>query len=279
MTHAVLLDLDGTLIDSLPGIRASCLATLHTLGLPPDPATDFRALVGPPLPEVMRRLLLPYGDTRIEAAVTAYRAHYAEAGMFLATIYPGIEPMLDRLHSAGTRMFVATSKRTMFARPILQRLGLADRLHGIYGTEPDGSLDHKTDLIAAVLRAEGLEPGGTIMAGDRSHDMLGARANGVRAIGVLWGYGSRAELEAAGADALAAAPAELPGAMEQTPFNPGPLERPRESRQHALRPHPSRQPVRGALRRGDDEVGPVRQRHRNRRRASPVARNDPSRHP
>ncbi|HEY1934952.1 MAG TPA: HAD hydrolase-like protein [Acetobacteraceae bacterium] len=209
MPLTVLLDLDGTLIDSLPGIRASCLATLDALGLPPRPGTDFRSLVGPPLPEVMRRLLHPYSDTRIDAAVTAYRAHYAEAGVFLATIYPGVEAMLHRLHSAGTRMFCATSKRTMFARPILQRLGLAERLAGIYGTEPDGSLDHKADLIAALVRAERLEPGRTIMAGDRSHDMEGARANGVRSIGVLWGYGTRAELEAAGADALAASPEEL----------------------------------------------------------------------
>lgn len=213
MTQAVLLDLDGTLIDSLPGIRASCLATLEVLGLPPDPAIDFRALVGPPLPEVMRRLLAPYGDDRIDRAVTVYRAHYAEAGMFLATVYQGVEPMLDRLRPAGVRAFVATSKRTLFARPILQNLGLADRLHGIYGTEPDGSLDHKSDLIAALLQAEDLPPGGTVMIGDRSHDMLGARANGVRAIGVLWGYGTRAELEAAGAERVIESPADVLGAL------------------------------------------------------------------
>jgi phosphoglycolate phosphatase len=208
--RAVLLDLDGTLIDSLPGIRASCLATLRALGHVPDPATDFTSLVGPPLPQVMARLLLPYGDDRIDAAVAAYRAHYAEAGMYEATPYPGIPAMLDALRAAGAVLFVATSKRTMFARPILQRLGLAGRLHGIYGTEPDGSLDHKTQLVAALLRAEGLDARETVMAGDRSHDMIGARANGVRAIGVLWGYGSRGELEAAGADRLVASPDEMP---------------------------------------------------------------------
>lgn len=209
MTHAVLLDLDGTLIDSLPGIRASCQETLRALGHTPDPATDFRALVGPPLPQVLRRLLLPYGDDRVDAAIAAYRAHYAETGMFLATVYPGIPEMLDRLREAGTRLFVATSKRTLFARAILQRLGLADRLHGIYGTEPDGSLDDKADLVSAVLRVEGLDPVGVVMAGDRSHDMRGARANLLQAIGVLWGYGSRGELEVAGADRLVASPAEL----------------------------------------------------------------------
>jgi phosphoglycolate phosphatase len=103
----------------------------------------------------------------------------------------------------------------MFARPILRRLGLADRLHGIYGTAPDGSLDHKAGLIAALLRAEHLEPQCTIMAGGRSHDILGARANGMRAIGVLWGYGIHAELETAGADTLAGSPEELTDVIER----------------------------------------------------------------
>ena len=209
MRRTILLDLDGTLIDSLPGIRASCLATLDALGHTPNPATDYTALVGPPLPEVMRRLLSTHGDDRVEAAVTIYRTHYAEDGMFRATIYPGIEDALDRLAAAGATMLVATSKRTLFARPILQRLGLAARLRGIYGTEPDGSLDDKAHLIAALLRTEQLDAAGTVMVGDRSHDMHAARANGLRPVGVLWGYGSRDELTAAGAERLLQAPADL----------------------------------------------------------------------
>jgi phosphoglycolate phosphatase len=205
----LLLDLDGTLIDSVPGIRASCLAALDALGHAPDPAMDFRPLVGPPLPDVMRRLLRPYGDDRIDLAVAAYRAHYRESGMYLATVYPGVAETLERLHRRGIRMFVATSKRSVFAAPIVHRLGLAERLHGIYGTEPDGSLDHKADLIAALLRAERLAAESSVMVGDRSHDIDGARTNGVRAFGALWGYGSRAELQAAGADALLGQPCEL----------------------------------------------------------------------
>jgi phosphoglycolate phosphatase len=205
----VLLDLDGTLIDSMPGIRASCLATLDALGHAPDPAMDFRRLVGPPLPEVMRQMLRPYGDGRIDLAVTAYRAHYAEIGMFLATVYPGVVQTLACLHRRGARMFVATSKRTVFAAPIVHRLDLAQWLQGVYGTEPDGTLDRKADLIAAVLRAERLAARSTVMVGDRSHDIQGARVNGVRAIGALWGYGDRAELQAAGADVLVGHPSEL----------------------------------------------------------------------
>jgi phosphoglycolate phosphatase len=128
----------------------------------------------------------------------------------MAVVYPGIADAVRHL-SADAACFVATSKRSIYAVRIVEALGLADRFRRVYGTEPDGSLDDKADLIAAVLRIEGLDPGDTIMVGDRSHDMHGAHANGMHAIGVLWGYGSRDELEAAGADALAVSPDDLPG--------------------------------------------------------------------
>ena len=208
MTRTVLLDLDGTLIDSRPGIAASCGAALRALGHAPDPSFDVTPLIGPPLPQVIARLLAHHGDDRVELGVAAYRAHYGEIGLHQAVIYPGIAAALPLL-SARARCFVVTSKRAVYARRIVERLNLAAWLRGVYGTEPDGTLDDKTDLIAAVLRAEALDPRETVMVGDRLHDIVGAHANAMRAIGVLWGYGSRAELEAAGADALLHAPDEL----------------------------------------------------------------------
>ena len=206
--RAILLDLDGTLIDSRPGILASCEAALRALGHTPDPAFDITPLIGPPLPQVIARLLARHGDDRVDAGMTAYRAHYGETGLHMATVYPGI-PAALRAVSAGVRCFVVTSKRTDFAARIVASLDFAGTIGGVYGTEPDGSLDDKSRLIAEVLRVEDLEPGSTVMVGDRSHDMIGARANGLRAIGVLWGYGSRDELSAAGANALLATPHEI----------------------------------------------------------------------
>jgi phosphoglycolate phosphatase len=206
--RAILLDLDGTLIDSRPGIAASCEAALRALGHTPDPSFDVTPLIGPPLPQVISRLLERYGDDRVDAGIAAYRAHYGEVGLHQAAVYPGIVDAL-RLLSARATCFVVTSKRSLYAVRIIGGLGLADRFRGVYGTEPDGSLDDKADLIGAVLRTEGLAARDTVMVGDRSHDMVGARANFVRPVGVLWGYGSRTELEAAGADALLAAPADL----------------------------------------------------------------------
>jgi phosphoglycolate phosphatase len=206
--RAILLDLDGTLIDSRPGIAASCEAALRALGHRPDPSFDVTPLIGPPLPQVIGRLLEHYGDDRVDAGIVAYRAHYGEIGLHQAVIYPGITDALPPL-SARSHCFVVTSKRSVFARRIVDSLGLAGWFRGVYGTEPDGSLDDKADLIAAVLRAEALDPRDTVMVGDRMHDMLGAHANGMRAIGVLWGYGSRAELEAAGADKVVHTPGDL----------------------------------------------------------------------
>jgi phosphoglycolate phosphatase len=208
LARAILLDLDGTLIDSRPGIAASCEAALRALGHTPDPSFDVTPLIGPPMPQVIGRLLERYGDDRVDAGIAAYRAHYGEIGLHMATIYPGIAAALPHL-SARAHCFVVTSKRSIYARRIVESLGLAVWIRGVYGTESDGSLDDKADLIAAVLRAEALDPRETVMVGDRLHDVLGAHANGMRAIGVLWGYGSRAELEAAGADALADTPDEL----------------------------------------------------------------------
>jgi len=207
-TRAILLDLDGTLIDSRPGIAASCEAMLRALGHRPDPSFDITPMIGPPLPSVIGRVLALYNDDRVEAGVTIYREHYGAIGLHQADVYPGIADTLPIL-SANARCFVVTSKRTVFARRIVEAIGFFSMFGGVYGTEPDGSLDDKADLIAAVLRTEALDPATTVMVGDRMHDIHGAHANRLRAIGVLWGYGSRSELEQAGADVFAHSPSEL----------------------------------------------------------------------
>ena len=209
----VLLDLDGTLVDSRPGIVASLHAALRELGHAPDPALDLTFFIGPPITDAIAMLLRHYGDDRVELGVTTYRAHYGAMGIFDSHVYPGIAEAVAALRSAGYRLFVATSKLTVFARAILQRLGLADAMTGIYGSEPGGVLDRKDALIAHVLAREGIHPERTIMVGDRREDIAGAHANQVRAVGVLWGYGSPAELREAGAAVLVAEPRELASAV------------------------------------------------------------------
>ena len=209
----VLLDLDGTLIDSKPGIVASFNAALEALGHRPDPSFDLTFVIGPVLTDVMGEVLAHYGDTRVDEAVAAYRGHYGEVGLYDVTPYDGIAPLLATLKAAGLKLFLATSKRTAFAVRILDHLAMSDHFDGIYGSEPDGSRDGKPELIADIRRREAIRADEATMVGDRRYDIVGAHANGLRALGVLWGYGDRQELEAAGADLLVASPPDLQAAL------------------------------------------------------------------
>jgi len=213
MTCCVLLDLDGTLIDSCPGILASCLAALRALGHEPDETLDIRRIIGPPLEDMMQILLRSYGDDRVDEAVAAYRRHYGESGLHGSLPYPGIGKSLDEMKRTGWRIYLATSKRAIFASRILDHLKFAAYFDGIHGSVPSGDLDHKPELLAHILSEHGLSPSRCLMVGDRRYDISGAHAVGMRALGVLWGYGTRDELETAGADRLVDSPADLAPAV------------------------------------------------------------------
>jgi phosphoglycolate phosphatase len=221
MTGSVLLDLDGTLIDSLPGILASCLAALRALGHEPGETLNIRHAIGPPLEDTMQVLLRSYGDDRVGEAVAAYRQHYGEIGFLGSEPYPGIGKSLEEMKRNGLRIYLATSKRLIFASRILNHLSFATYFDGIYGSVPGGELDHKPELLAQILSEHGLLPSRSLMVGDRRYDISGAHAVGMRGLGVLWGYGSRDELENAGADQLVDSPADLARSVlsmvQQTP--------------------------------------------------------------
>ncbi|MGC2779976.1 MAG: HAD hydrolase-like protein, partial [Bradyrhizobium sp.] len=198
--RSVLLDLDGTLIDSRPGIAASTLAALRSLGHAPDDTLNVTAVIGPPLQDMLRVLLQAHGDDRVDEAVVAYRQHYGEIGLFGSALYPGIREALQEMHGAGLRIYLATSKREVFARRILEHLDLASHFQAIHGSVPSGALDHKPELLAHILTERNIAASDSLMVGDRRHDVAGAHAVRMRSLGVLWGYGSRDELETAGAD-------------------------------------------------------------------------------
>jgi phosphoglycolate phosphatase len=113
------------------------------------------------------------------------------------------------MQQAGLRLYLATSKRAVFARRILEHLELAAYFDGIHGSVPSGELDHKPELLAHILSAHGISPERSLMVGDRRYDISGAHAVGMRGLGVLWGYGTRDELETAGADQLVESTADL----------------------------------------------------------------------
>jgi phosphoglycolate phosphatase len=205
----LLFDLDGTLTDNFEGI-ANCIRYALARMNVPDPGTAaMRACVGPPLRETLPRLIGNAAAATTEQALALYRERYADLGWQENAVYAGVPDMLAAAARVSPRLFLCTTKPQIYAEKIVAHFGLAGYLTGIYGTPLDGRLDDKADLVAHLLARENLDGRRCLMIGDRRHDIRAARRNGVRTMGVLWGYGSRPELEEAGAEALLATPADF----------------------------------------------------------------------
>jgi phosphoglycolate phosphatase len=164
----------------------------------PDDAT-LTGWIGAPIAEVYRALLPDPSDARVAAAIGHYRARYDDVGWSENQVYPGVPQFLAALRPLGFRALLATSKLELAAARIARHFGFETSLDAIYGAAPDGARSHKPDLIAHIVERERLDPARTVMLGDRHHDVAGARANQLRCLGITYGYGDRAELEAAGA--------------------------------------------------------------------------------
>lgn len=196
----ILLDLDGTITESAPGIIASVQYALGKLGVAPPPDFDMNRVIGPPLDYSFTTYFgLP--APQAEEAMTLYREYYAGGGMFENQLYPGIPALLEELQKAGKILSLATSKPEPYARSILDHFGLTRRFTHITGSVLGRHGNSKGEVVAKAL-TKGVDPAAAIMVGDRHHDVEGARENGIPCVGVLYGYGSREELEKAGADYL-----------------------------------------------------------------------------
>jgi phosphoglycolate phosphatase len=209
----VLLDLDGTLTDPAEGICASLRHAMAAMKRSCPEDSVLRRYIGPPLHETFADLLASKDAKEIAVAIAFYRERFGDKGMYENAVYPGIPEALKALGEGGARLFLATSKPRVFAERILEHFNLAAHFAAVYGSELDGTRTNKADLIAYLLSSESMQAQDACMVGDRSHDVIGAKANGMRAIGALWGYGSRDELVSAGAAALCERPALLPEAV------------------------------------------------------------------
>lgn len=205
----ILLDLDGTLTDPGAGIVACLQHALVRLGLPAVPGSELCRFIGPPLHDSLCELLGTNDPASVEQALGFYRERYSARGLYENEVYPGIEDALKRLRDRGDTLFVATSKPEPFATRIIEHFRLADYFQRVWGSELNGTRSDKASLIAHILDKEELNPKETVMVGDRFHDAVGARANGVIPVGVLWGYGNEQELETAQCKVLLRTPAEL----------------------------------------------------------------------
>lgn len=201
---AIFFDLDGTLTDPKPGITGSIQYALRKLDRPVPSQDELTWCIGPPLRASFAVLL--GGEELADRAVELYRERFGDVGLFENAVYPDIEHMLAELRQAPRRMFVATSKPHVFATRIVAHFGLSGYFDHVFGSELDGTRVNKADLLAYALEQTGVDPAQALMIGDRSHDVIGAKKNGIRAVGVTYGYGTAAELIEAGASHLCASP-------------------------------------------------------------------------
>ena len=199
----ILFDLDGTLTDPGQGIRNSVAYALDKMGLPRQTGQELNRFIGPPLQEGFR-CLCGLDEKRVNEAVAKYREYYQERGIFENVPYPGVEQMLKTLKDNGRNLIVATSKPEVYARQILEHFRLAPYFTFIAGGNLDGSRCNKGEVIRYALeKCQIHESTCCLMVGDRKHDMIGAKSEGIATVGVFYGYGSKEELLMAGADALA----------------------------------------------------------------------------
>jgi phosphoglycolate phosphatase len=190
----VLFDLDGTLSDSAPGILAALRHAFDVHGIPRLDAHGERAILGPPFYESLPPIV---GPDRVGPVIDTYRARY-DTTMYDTAAYPGMRELVAALVADGRRLAVATSKPEFYAEPIVAHLGLRPYFETVGGDSRDGSRPRKALVIEHVLHSLGdPDAADVVMVGDRSHDVVGARAHGIDCVAVTWGYAVAGELAAA----------------------------------------------------------------------------------
>ena len=209
MYQIVLFDLDGTLTDSGLGITNAVAYALEKFGIHIEDHSELNVFVGPPLKDSFMRY---YGlaPEECDKAVKYYREYYQDRGLFENEVYPGIPELLKYLKETGRKVILATSKPEFFTSQILKHFHLDQYFDLIAGASMDEKRVEKVEVIHYALEKAGItDVTNAVMVGDREYDILGARENGMDSIGVLYGYGSREELEAAGAGQIAETVEEL----------------------------------------------------------------------
>ena len=203
----ILFDLDGTLTDPAEGIVRCIQHSLTTLNHDCPPSEELTRYIGPPLRDAFVSICNSSDEVFIERAVAIFRERFSTKGMFENVPYAEVSEMLTDLDSY--QLYVATSKPQVYAEKILKHFSLADHFIEIHGNDLAGRLDDKADLVRELLERRGLVPEETIMVGDRKHDVIAAKKNGIVSLGVAYGYGSKEELVGAGVDYLCNSPAQV----------------------------------------------------------------------
>ena len=203
MFDTVLFDLDGTLTDPGEGITNSVAHALKKYDIEVSDKRELYKFIGPPLKDSFMKYY-GFDEAKAEEAIAYYREYFRDIGIFENEVYEGVEDMLKALSSEGKKLVLATSKPEEFAIRILEHFDLSKYFTVAAGASMDSSRSKKGDVIAyAISLCEDFNKDTAVMIGDREHDIIGAKENGLKSIGVLYGYGDEAELKTAGADYIA----------------------------------------------------------------------------
>ncbi|WP_341517933.1 HAD family hydrolase [Bacillus paramobilis] len=199
MYTTFLFDLDGTLTDPKEGIVNSVLYALKKLGIEELHINELNSFIGPPIQQsFVERYNMNEGE--VERAVFYFREYLKQRGLLENNVYEDIPNLLKQLKDTGNRLFIATSKPTIFAEQVLEHFQLTNYFEGIIGSNLDGTRIKKEEIIAHILQTnEELNKEEIVMIGDRKHDIIGANYNGIASVGILYGYGSETELTEVGA--------------------------------------------------------------------------------
>ena len=209
MTDIILFDLDGTLTDPKEGIITCVKYALASVGIDERDETRLMSFIGPPLRDSFRDMY-GFDEERAAQLVEKYRERFSVRGLFENRLYDGAAEMLAALKDAGKRMALATSKPRVFAERIAERYGILKYFDVMTPAELDGRYDYKSEVISYTLEKLGNpDKNRVIMVGDRSQDIEGAKACGIRSVGVRFGYAEPGELESAGADYICGTMDEL----------------------------------------------------------------------
>ncbi|WP_433774844.1 HAD family hydrolase [Bacillus wiedmannii] len=203
MYTTFLFDLDGTLTDPKVGIVNSVLYALEKIGIEELHVKELDSFIGPPIQQsFVERYNMSEGE--VERAVFYFREYLKQRGLLENNVYVGIPNLLKQLKGTGNRLFIATSKPTIFARQVIEHFQLTNYFEDIIGSNLDGTRIKKEEIIAHILQTnEGFKKEEMVMIGDRKHDIIGANHNGIASIGVLYGYGSKKELTEVGVTHIA----------------------------------------------------------------------------
>ena len=212
MRRIIFFDLDGTLTDAGPGIKACINYALNKMNFK-KLGMDSDWVVGPSLWGTFKKLGIP--EENLNEAVNLYRERYNVKGYLENSVYLGIPGQLAMLLEMGYVLSLATSKPTVSASAIIKYFNLKQYFLYEFGSNLDGSLSDKPILLKHALAVTGFEPNNALMIGDRQYDIIGAKSNLIKSVGVSYGYGSTNELREAGADLLVEKPTELAKAVQK----------------------------------------------------------------